>query len=376
MVPDSEKMLEVFIRGFPRSIKGNVTASKPQTLEEAINIAQRLYGLGTKTLWLHVGSSDKNCRNKGPATGSNLLPMIVTCHACGEKGHYANQCRKTTNNNAQGRAYMLRDRNAHQNLNVVMGSICLIGPTSSVQCLLEDRQRSGLHQLRCQGEDIPRLLSEQISTAHYEFMDLMMCKSTQIIENNPRNLLKKEKFIMPSSPRVWILDSLLQFLGTLIQRRWLELLARLNIYEIRYHPGANVCVASLKAGIKAECQKPSGLLVQLEIHVWKWERITMDFITKLPKTSNGHDTIRVIVDCLTNSAPLSLPGTDIISHLDSGNPFHIQILDMSMAYHPKTDRQSERTIQTLEDMLRACVVDFGKGWERHLPLVEFIKDIS
>ncbi|GKD29871.1 reverse transcriptase domain-containing protein [Tanacetum coccineum] len=43
-------------------------------------------------------------------------------------------------------------------------------------------------------------------------------------------------------------------------------------------------------------------------------------------------------------------------------------LDMSMAYHPQTDRQSERTIQTLKDMLRACVIDFGKGWERHLPL--------
>ncbi|GKE88974.1 putative reverse transcriptase domain-containing protein [Tanacetum coccineum] len=48
--------------------------------------------------------------------------MTVTCHACGEKGHYANQCRKTTKNNVQGRAYMLRDRNAHQDLNVVTGA--------------------------------------------------------------------------------------------------------------------------------------------------------------------------------------------------------------------------------------------------------------
>ncbi|GKC05578.1 putative reverse transcriptase domain-containing protein, partial [Tanacetum coccineum] len=46
-------------------------------------------------------------------------------------------------------------------------------------------------------------------------------------------------------------------------------------------------------------------------------------------------------------------------------------LDMSTAYHPETDGQSERTIQTLEDMLRACVIDFGKGWVNHLPLVEF-----
>ncbi|GJY59210.1 putative reverse transcriptase domain-containing protein [Tanacetum coccineum] len=46
-------------------------------------------------------------------------------------------------------------------------------------------------------------------------------------------------------------------------------------------------------------------------------------------------------------------------------------LDMSTAYHLETDGQSERTIQTLEDMLRACVIDFGSSWDRHLPLVEF-----
>ncbi|GJS73838.1 reverse transcriptase domain-containing protein [Tanacetum coccineum] len=208
MVPDSEKMMEVFIGGLPRSIEGNVTASKPQTLEEAINIAQRLMDQVTKhtpvqvssdhkrkfddrrtfnnnnyrntntnnrynnhqpqqnrrqetfrsyavtptennrytrnrplckKCTLHhtgpctvkcntcnkVGHLSKTCKNKGPATGSNLLPVTVVCHACGEKWHYANQCRKTTNNNAHGRAYMLRDRNAHQDPNVVMGLFLL-----------------------------------------------------------------------------------------------------------------------------------------------------------------------------------------------------------------------------------------------------------
>ncbi|GJU69804.1 reverse transcriptase domain-containing protein [Tanacetum coccineum] len=141
-------------------IEGNVTASKTQTLEEAINIAQRLMDQETfrayaatptknngytgnrplcKKCTLHhtgpctvkcnicnkVGHLTKNCRNKGSATGSNLLPVIVTCHAGGEKGHYSNQCRKTTNNNDQGRAYMLRDRNAHQDPNVVTGMFLL-----------------------------------------------------------------------------------------------------------------------------------------------------------------------------------------------------------------------------------------------------------
>nr|GEV35064.1 putative reverse transcriptase domain-containing protein [Tanacetum cinerariifolium] len=54
--------------------------------------------------------------------------------------------------------------------------------------------------------------------------------------------------------------------------------------------------------VKTEWQKPSGLLIQPKIPIWKWERITMDFVTKLPRTSNGHDTIWVIVDRLTKSA--------------------------------------------------------------------------
>ncbi|GJT76381.1 putative reverse transcriptase domain-containing protein [Tanacetum coccineum] len=51
-------------------------------------------------------------------------------------------------------------------------------------------------------------------------------------------------------------------------------------------------------------------------------------------------------------------------------------LDMSTAYHPEIDGQNERTIQTLKDMLRACVIDFEKGWDKHLPLIEFSYNIS
>ncbi|GKB21705.1 putative reverse transcriptase domain-containing protein [Tanacetum coccineum] len=71
-----------------------------------------------------VGHQTRNCRNKGPATGSNLQPVSVTCHACGEKGHYKSQCSRA-NNNAHGRAYLLRDKNAHQDPNVVTGTFLL-----------------------------------------------------------------------------------------------------------------------------------------------------------------------------------------------------------------------------------------------------------
>ncbi|GJW10992.1 putative reverse transcriptase domain-containing protein [Tanacetum coccineum] len=155
--------------------------------------------------------------------------------------------------------------------------------------------------------------------------------------------------------------------------------------------------------VKAEHQKPSGLLVQPAIPQWKWDNITMDFVTKLPRTQSGNDTIWVIVDRLTKSAHfLPMRETDPMDKLARlylkevvtrhGIPVLIICdrdprftsnfwrsfqkamgtrLDMSTAYHPETDGQSERTIQTLKDMLRACVIDFGNGWEGHLPLIEF-----
>ncbi|GJS42479.1 putative reverse transcriptase domain-containing protein [Tanacetum coccineum] len=109
-----------------------------------------------------------------------------------------------------------------------------------------------------------------------------------------------------------------------------------------------------------------------EIPEWKWENITMDFITKLPRTRSGHDAIWVVVDRLTKSAhflairkdystkKLARLYTDEIKALGTR-------LDMSTTYHPQTDGQSERIIQTLEDMLRARVIEFGGSWDVQLP---------
>ncbi|GKC20598.1 putative reverse transcriptase domain-containing protein [Tanacetum coccineum] len=157
------------------------------------------------------------------------------------------------------------------------------------------------------------------------------------------------------------------------------------------------------ARVKAEHQRPSGLLVQPEIPQWKWDNITMDFITKLPKSSQGYDTIWVIVDRLTKSAifvpmrktnPMEKLSRMYLKEVVTRHGILVSIicdsdprftsnfwrslqkalgtnLDMSTTYHPQTDGQSERTIQTLKDMLRACVINFGNGWVIHLPLVEF-----
>ncbi|GJV39540.1 reverse transcriptase domain-containing protein [Tanacetum coccineum] len=342
-----------------------------------------------------VGYLSKNCRNKKPATGSDQLPMTVVYHACGEKGHYTNQCRKT-NINAQGRAYMLRDKNTQQDPNVVM-----VMEKKADEKRLEDipvvKEFPDVFPKDLPG--IPPVRQELVTNAARTHVMLSSRQLKPHEENYTTHDLELGAVIF--ALKIWrhylygtkctvytdhksLQHILCQKELNMRQRRWLELLADYDC-EICYHPGkANVVADALSRKkrsnpfrcFKAVCHKTLCLLVQPEIPMWKWERITMDFVTKLPKTSTGHDAIWVIVDRLTKSAHfIPIRATDIISHPDSGNHYTkfswVLQLDMSTTYHPETDGQSERTIQTLEDMLRACVIDFGKGWDKHLPLVEF-----
>nr|GEU89950.1 reverse transcriptase domain-containing protein [Tanacetum cinerariifolium] len=606
-----------------------------------------------------VGHLTKNCR-KGPTTGSNLLPVSITCHACGEKWHYRNQCPKA-NNSAHGRTYLLRDKNAHRDSNVVTGTFFLnqhlarvlfdskadksfisislasmlnilpitintiydiemadgnlvstntiiqgctltllnkpfeidlmpiklgsfdviIGATpvarspyrlapSEMQELSNQLQelsdkgfirpstspwgapvliddlfdqlqgssvylkidlRSGYHQLRVRDEDIPKN-AFRTRYGHYEFHPAMieavknwaspttptegenqesafqllkqkLCEAPILalpegngnfvvycdashqedydcdIRYHPEkanviaDALSQKERIKPLRVRSLVMtlhpklpSQILEAQAEAIKeeniksenlrgmdkafevrpdrtrciknRSWLPFFGNLRdlimheSYKSKYsiHSGSDKMYQDLKklywwpnmkaiiveyvnkcltcSRVKAECQAPSGLLIQPEIPTWKWERITMEFVTKLPRTSNRHNIIWVIVDRLTKSAHfIPIRETDsmetltrlYIKEIVSRHEVPISIisdrdshftsrfwqsmqdalgtqLDMSTAYHPETDGQSERTIQTLKDMLRACVIDFGKGWEKHLPLVEFSFDNS
>ena len=154
---------------------------------------------------------------------------------------------------------------------------------------------------------------------------------------------------------------------------------------------------------KIEHQKPSGLMQPLAIPEWKWDSISMDFVSGLPRTIKNFEAIWVIVDRLTKSAhfipirmdyPLerlaelyiekivSLHGipSSIVSDRDPRftSKFWEGLqralgtkLRLSSAYHPQTDGQTERTIQSLEDLLRACVLEKGGAWDCYLPLIEF-----
>ena len=147
--------------------------------------------------------------------------------------------------------------------------------------------------------------------------------------------------------------------------------------------------------VKAEHLRPGGEFQGLPIPEWKWDRITMDFVDGLPRTSRGFDSIWVIVDRLTKSAHflpvqssfsaerlariyirevVRLHGVPVSIISNRGSQFTSSIwrtfqdelgtrVDLSTTFHPQTDGQSEHTIQVLEDMLRACVLEFGGQWD-------------
>ncbi|GJS59656.1 putative reverse transcriptase domain-containing protein [Tanacetum coccineum] len=150
---------------------------------------------------------------------------------------------------------------------------------------------------------------------------------------------------------------------------WLRMKKDIAIYVSK-------CLTCSK--VKAEPQKPSGLLQQPEIPEWKWENIIMNFISKLPRTNYKIERLaRLYINEIVarRGVPVSII-LDCDSYFTSKFWQSLQKalgtrLDLSTAYHPEIDGQSERTVQTVENMLRTCAIDFGGSWDTHLPLVEF-----
>nr|GFA50768.1 hypothetical protein [Tanacetum cinerariifolium] len=316
--------------------------------------------------------------------------------------------------------------------------------------------RSGYHQLRVHEDDILKT-AFRTRYGYFEFavspFSLANTPATQ--EEHEEHLglvlefLKKERFYAKFSKcEFWLRE--VQFLRHVInsdgihidpskietvkncqkemnmrQHRWIKLFSD-NDCEIRYHLGkANVVAdalsrkervkpktfrvmnmtfqSSIKDRIPTAQKEASDESARLDRYWWPgikkditvYEMIAMDFVTKLPRTSSGHDTIWFIVDRLTKSAHFLPMREDYmidrlawlyLNEIVAKHGVLISIisdhdiwftsrfwqsmqealgtrLDMSTAYHPQTDSQSERMIQTLEDMLRACVLDFEESWE-------------
>jgi hypothetical protein len=174
-------------------------------------------------------------------------------------------------------------------------------------------------------------------------------------------------------------------------------------YALKRYVDAHVARCDVCQRVKAEHQRPAGLLHPLNIPEWRWEEIGMDFITGLPHSSKEYDSIWVIVDRRTKVSHFIPVKTtykgsqleeyiwlglclymvyqrrsfQIVDHSlppDFGKRF-LENMDMklkfSSAYYPQTDGQTERTNQVLEDMLRACALQHGSSWDMSLPYAEF-----
>jgi hypothetical protein len=174
-------------------------------------------------------------------------------------------------------------------------------------------------------------------------------------------------------------------------------------YGMKRDVAAHVALCDTCHRVKAEHQRPAGLLQLLKVPEWKWEDIRMDFIVGLSRIRDGYDSIWVIVDRLTKVAhfiPVKTTYTgaklaevymskivclhgvpkrivsDRCTQLTSRfwGKLHESMdtkLNFSLAYHPQTDGQTERTNHILEDMLRACALKLGGSWDKSLPYAEF-----
>jgi IS30 family transposase len=174
-------------------------------------------------------------------------------------------------------------------------------------------------------------------------------------------------------------------------------------YGMKRDMAAHVALCDTCHRVKAEHQRPAGLLQPLKMPEWKWGEIGMDFIVGLPQNRDGYDLIWVIVDRLTKVAHFILVKTTytgaklaelymstivclhgvpkkIVSnrgtHFTSCfcGKLHESLdtkLNFSSAYHPQTDGQTERTNQILEDMLRACALKHGGSLDKNLSYAEF-----
>nr|GEV26953.1 putative reverse transcriptase domain-containing protein [Tanacetum cinerariifolium] len=254
MVPNSERLMKVFIEGLPKSIEGNVTASKTQTLEEAITITQRLMDQVIKHNFVQ-GTNDHKRKFDD---------------------------RRNFNNNSN------RNNDHHQQQNKRKETVRAYAATPTKN----NRNRA---------------CKPYLDTFMIVFIDDTLIYS--------RNKEEHE-----------------DHLGTI-----LELLKKENLY-------AKFSKCNFWINI-----------VQFLEHVIDSQGIYVD-----------HAKIESVKNWATPTTP-----TEVRQFLGLACYYRRFIKDMTTAYHPQTDRQSERTIQTLKDMLRDCVIDFRKRWERHLPLVEF-----
>nr|GEU89541.1 hypothetical protein [Tanacetum cinerariifolium] len=314
---------------------------------------------GNYTLTCHncgrPGHYARDYRKKAVATGANTQSTLV-CYGCGEKGHTQNHSPNKNNpqgEEARGRAYVIKEADISQEPIVVMGATLVArAPYRLAPSEMKELAKQ-LQELSEKGFIRPSLSPWVAPVLFVKKKDGTFSYASRQLRTHEENYTTHDlelgavvfalrlwrHYLYGTKCMVYTDHKSLQYILdqkelNMRQRRWIELLSDYDC-KIRYYLGkANVVADTLSrkesepirvrallywwpnmkaniatyvskcltcAKVKAEHQKPSSLLQQPKIPVWKWERITVDFIVRLPRTPSGYDSIWVIVDRLTKS---------------------------------------------------------------------------
>nr|GEY01934.1 putative reverse transcriptase domain-containing protein [Tanacetum cinerariifolium] len=361
MFLEESDMINKYVGGLPDMIHRSVMATKPKTMQDVIKFATEL--MDKKICTLPSTAANNNQR----AQGTNQ--RVLTCFECGAQGHFRSNCPKlknknqgnrARNGNAVARSYVVGTAGTNPNSNVVTGlagyyqrfiegfSHIAKSTTKLAQKKVKfdwgDKEEAAFQLIKqklCSGLilALPEGSEDFVvyCDASHKGLGAVLMQMEKTEARKPENLMAEdvrgmliENLKDPEKPRMKKSEPLAD--------------------------GILKCLTCLK--VKAKHQKPSGLLVKPEIPQWKWDNITMDFVTKLPRTLSGYDTIWVIIDRLIKSAHfLPMRENDPMDKLAKlylkERSFQKAMgtrLDMSTTYHPQTDGQSETTIQNLKDI--------------------------
>nr|GEV71507.1 putative reverse transcriptase domain-containing protein [Tanacetum cinerariifolium] len=322
MVPFYEKLMEVFIEGLPRSIEGN--NRRQETLRAYTAIPTENIG---------------NCKSKGPATGSNQQPV-------------------SANNSAHGRTYMLRDKNAHEDPNVVMGTFILNQHLARV--LFDSRADKSFVSISIASMiNIPPITLD--TTYDIEMTDGNLVGTNNVIQGCTLILLNQP----------FEIDLMLIKLDNWLSKHHAKILCDEKVVHIPIDGKTLI--------IRSDRSKTRLILISYiknKRYISKGCQVFVAQVMKKKSDERELEDIPVVKEFL-EVFPKDLPGLPSVRQVEFQMESALGTqLDMSTVDHPQIDGQSERTIQTLEDMLRACVIDFGKRWERHLPLIKFSYNYS